>query len=359
MATQILTASGTSLFGEPAAFEGGLREVAPRTFAWLQPNGDLGESNAGLVVGVGESVLIDTLWDVRLTRRMLEAMTPETASAPITHVVNTHSDGDHWWGNQLLRDARRITSRASAEVMAHELDAPARFEGFRRLGKALARGSELPLPGAVSARMRSFGRYIAGMFEPYDFAEVQATPASESFDGRLELHVAGRRLELIVVGPAHTPGDLIVWLPDERVVFAADVAFVGVTPVLWAGPVGNWLRALDTIAALDPEVVVPGHGPPCTVAELEPIGSYLRWLWAAARPHFGSGASPYATAEAIATSLDFRRQEWAGWIAPERIVVNCHMFHREARGELRPITPRQRVVIFDQMSRLAERLRTR
>src|SRR5919201_3728692 len=123
------TVSETSLFGEPAAFEGGVREGAPGTFAWLQPNGDLGESNAGLVVGDGESLLVDTLWDVRLTRRMLEAMAPHTAAAPIAQLVNTHSDGDHWWGNQLLGDARRITSTASAAVMAHELGAPAQFEG--------------------------------------------------------------------------------------------------------------------------------------------------------------------------------------------------------------------------------------
>jgi cyclase len=354
-----LTATGTSLFGAPAAFAGGLQELAPRTFAWLQPNGDLGESNAGLVVGDGESLLVDTLWDVRLTRRMLHAMATKTTQAPITYVVNTHSDGDHWWGNQLLPDARRITSRASAGVMAHELNAPARLESFRRLGKALLRGAELPLPGAGSARMRTFGRYIAGIFEPYDFTEVEATPAFEFFDGRLELKVAGRRVELIVVGPAHTPGDLIVWLPDERVVFAADVAFIGVTPVIWAGPTGNWLRALETIAALEPEVVVPGHGPICTVAELEPIARYLGWVHSAARLHFADGASPFAAAEAIATSSDFRSQEWADWIAPERIVVNCHIHQREARGELTPITPLQRMVIFEQMSRLAERLSKR
>jgi cyclase len=352
-----VAAPDTSLFGESAAFETGLTEVAPGTFAWLQPNGDLGESNAGLVVGEGESALVDTLWDVRLTRRMLDAMSELTASNPITHVVNTHSDGDHWWGNQLVVNARRITSRASAQVMAHELDGPARLEGFRRMGKLLAAGSNLPLPRRLRARTRTFGSYIADIFEPYDFTEVEATPASESFDERLELDVAGRRLELIVVGPAHTPGDLIVWLPEERVVFAADIAFVGVTPIMWAGPLANWLRALETIAALEPDVVVPGHGPVCTIAELGPTARYLRWLEAAARPRFANGASPSAAAEAIATSADFRRQEWANWIAPERIVVNCHILAREARGEPTPITPAQRVRIFEQVSRLRARLR--
>lgn len=66
----------------------------------MQPNGLLGESNSGLVIGDGASLLIDTLWDPRLTRRMLAAMAELIAEAPIETLVNTHSDGDHWWGNE-------------------------------------------------------------------------------------------------------------------------------------------------------------------------------------------------------------------------------------------------------------------
>jgi len=353
-----VTASrATSLFGRPAAFEGGLHEVAPHTFAWLQPNGDLGESNAGLVAGGGESLLVDTLWDVRLTRRMLDAMRTETAAAPITHLVNTHSDGDHWWGNQLLPDARRITSRASAAVMAHDAGAPAELERLRKLASSLA-GSSLPLPAGLAGRASTFGTYVSGMFAPYDFSEVRATPATATFDERLALEVGGRRVELIVVGPAHTPGDLIAWLPDVRVVFAADVAFIGVTPVMWAGPLANWLRALDTIAALEPEVVVPGHGPVCGLQELEAVGRYWRWLEAAARPYLANGASAYEAAERVALGADFRHQEWARWVAPERIVINCHLLRREARGESGPLKPIQRIAIFEQVARLAAKLPT-
>jgi cyclase len=349
----------TSLFGEPATFEGGLHEVAPRTFAWLQPNGDLGESNAGLVAGDGDSALVDTLWDVRLTRRMLDAMAPSTASAPIACVVNTHSDGDHWWGNQLLPHANRITSSASAAVMAHDEGAPAQFERLKHLAATLERRSEGRLPRAVRRRMRDFGSYVSRMFSPYDFTEVELTGPTETFDERRTLAVGGRLLELILVGPAHTPGDLIVWVPDVRVVFAADIGFIGVTPVMWAGPVANWLAAIETIAALEPEVVVPGHGPVCGMPELEEVGSYWRWLEASARPHFANGASAYAAAEAIATSDDFRAQPWADWVAPERIVINCHLLRREARGEPKPVTPRQRILIFEQVGRLAARLRGR
>jgi glyoxylase-like metal-dependent hydrolase (beta-lactamase superfamily II) len=353
------TVTGKSLFGAPARFEGGLHEVAPGTFAWLQPNGEFGESNAGLILGAGQSALVDTLWDVRLTRRMLDAMEPEVATAPITHVINTHSDGDHWWGNQLLPDAQRITSAGSAAVMERERDAQAGFERFRRLAGTLERLSEGRLPPAVRRRMRDFGSYVARMFSPYDFTDVRLTGPTDVFDQRLTFTVGERTLELIVVGPAHTPGDLIVWVPGVRVVFAADIAFVGVTPVMWTGPLGNWLAAIETIRALEPAVVVPGHGPLCGLAELEEVGRYWRWLEAAARPHFATGASAYDAAEAIATGDDFRAQSWSRWLGPERIVINCHLLRREARGDHKPITPLQRIAIFEQVARLAARLRSR
>src|SRR4051795_12303000 len=91
-----------TLTGAPARFPGGLREVAPRTWAWLPPNGGLGEANAGLIVGDGGSLLVDTLWDERLTRRMLTAMQPQLADAPLRRAFITHPDGDHWWGNAAL-----------------------------------------------------------------------------------------------------------------------------------------------------------------------------------------------------------------------------------------------------------------
>ncbi len=94
-----MTDGRVTLTGRPARFPGGLREVASGTFAWIQPNGAWGEANAGLVIGRDASLLIDTLWDESLARGMLAAMAPQLDGAPIRTVLNTHQDGDHWWGN--------------------------------------------------------------------------------------------------------------------------------------------------------------------------------------------------------------------------------------------------------------------
>src|SRR5215216_357155 len=121
----------TPLHPGPAWFEGGLTEVGPGVHAWLQPNGLLGESNAGLVVGDGASLLVDTLWDPRLTRRMLAASAPLIGDGAIETLVNTHSDGDHWWGNQEVPAAEIIATESARAVM--DAESPAEMKRFGAL----------------------------------------------------------------------------------------------------------------------------------------------------------------------------------------------------------------------------------
>jgi cyclase len=305
-----------TLFGDPERYAGGLKEIGAGVHAWLQPNGGWGESNAGLVVGDGASLLVDTLWDLPLTRAMLDAMAPLIREAPIRTLVNTHGDGDHWWGNQLVGASEIVATEAAA---THEMRAvkPATIAAVRRLGRVLARAGH---PG---------GSYLAGMTAPFALRGITLTPPTRTFSGRLELDIGGRKVELIEVGPAHTQGDLIVHVPDAGVVFAADVVFIGSTPVMWAGPRENWLRALDAIEALAPAVVVPGHGPLIDVAGLAPLRAYWTYLESAARRRLAAGATPAAVAGEIVRSDEYAAQPFANWECPERAVVNVHTLARQ------------------------------
>ncbi len=248
-------------------YQKGLQEVAAGVWAYLQPDGGWGWSNAGLVTGDdNSSLLVDTLFDLRLTAEMLDAMRRTTPAArDIATVVNTHANGDHCYGNALLGDAEIVASARCAEEMA-----------------------ALP-PSAMAATLRAApdlgpaGAFLLRIFAPFSFDGIPLTVPSTTFEGRLDLQVGGRRVSLLEVGPAHTAGDVIVHLPDDDVVFTGDILFHGGHPIVWAGPVANWMAACDRIVELEPAVVVPGHGPLATVAAVEDLRGYFALLSVEAR----------------------------------------------------------------------------
>src|SRR5262249_18057136 len=95
----------------------GLHDLGDQCFAYLQPDGSWGRTNAGLMVGDGASLLRDTRFDLKLTAAMRETRAPLSRSAPIATVVNTHANGDHCYGNQLLAGAEIVATASAAEEM--------------------------------------------------------------------------------------------------------------------------------------------------------------------------------------------------------------------------------------------------
>jgi len=327
-----------TLHGERPRYERGFRSVGEDTWAWLQPNGGLGESNAGLVVSGGQALLVDTLWDLRLTRRMLgEAR--KIVGAPPGIVVNTHSDGDHVWGNQLLAGARIVSTAKAKRLMP--LDPPEELRRLQRAGRVLAAIGSLPIPlvgtldvgGLPRLPLRSLGRELA----PFDWSEVELTLPGETFEGELRLRVGEREVRAIEVGPAHTEGDAVVWVPDASVCFAADILFIGGTPITWAGPVAAWLATLERVSSLGAETYVPGHGPVCGQAEVDLLREYFEWVGAEGVSRLGRGVAPVRAARELLLDPGFESLPWAGWSEPQRLVVTLctEAFRREGgRGHL-------------------------
>jgi cyclase len=342
-------AACTTLHGAPGRYPCGFVEVGPGTRAWLQPNGSWGETNAGLISGDGESLLVDTLWDDRLTARMLDAAEPVLRAAPLTTAVNTHRDGDHWWGNAMLPDDVRIWTSAQALAEMEEEPPPA---ALHRLARLVRLGRRLP------GRVGRLARYTTGMLGPFAFDRLRPRRPAETFTGEHLLDVGGRAVHLIHLGPAHTAGDVVVHLPDAGVVFAGDLLFVGVTPVIWHGPVANWVTALDRLLALDAEVYVPGHGPLARRSDLEDVRGYWEWLIAATEPHLAAGREPGETMRRVARDPDFA--PWRHWLCPERLALNVLTRHREVTGA-GPLGhgPAERLRMFSQVAELARDMRSR
>lgn len=282
----------------------GLHEVGEGVFAWLQPDGGWGWSNAGLLRGDGGSLLVDTLFDLLLTRAMLDAMAPITATAPIATLVNTHANGDHCYGNQLVTGAEVI---ASADCAAEMEQLPP---------STLGKMTSLDLGEATN-------RYIAMAFGPFTFDDIEPPHPDRTFSGRLDLEVAGQSVELIEVGPAHTAGDVIVHLPDAATVFTGDILFHDGTPLIWDGPVQNWLDACDRILALDCGVIVPGHGPLADAQAVRDTATYLTFVRDEAIARHSAGMS------ATEAAWDIELGAYGDWGESERIALNVDAVYRE------------------------------
>jgi cyclase len=305
----------------------GLQEVGDGLYAYLQPDGGWGWSNAGLVVDGERTLLIDTLFDLELTGEMLRAMRDAVpAAGRIDTLVNTHANGDHCYGNQLLRDARIVTSERTAAEM-----------------------SELP-PAAMAAlveqapKMGELGAFFLDCFGSFDFAGIELTLPGETFSGELALRVGDRELRLIEVGPAHTRGDTLVHLPAERVLYSGDILFAGAHPIAWAGPVSNWVAACDRVLGMDVDLIVPGHGPVAGLEEVRELRAYFEYLYEHARACHADGMTPLQAARCI--SLD----RWADWGERERLVVNIANIFAELSGEAEPLNP---LAAFEEMAALA------
>ncbi len=283
----------------------GLHDLGNGCFAYLQPDGTWGYSNAGLIVDSGESLLVDTLMDLKLTRGMLDSMrAADPAAAAIGTLVNTHSNPDHTNGNQLIANAQIIASTACLEEMKEQSSAP-----------------RYPLTGEAGA----FFQEVLG--SRFDLTGVRLVLPSRTFDRELTLHVGGKEVRLFELGPAHTRGDIVAFVPADKTVFTGDILFAGGHPVIWEGPIGNWIRACDTILSWDIQTVVPGHGPITNKNGVRALKRYLEYVRDESRKRFDAGIGYEEAARDIALDA------FSDWTDPERIIVNVYACYREFGGD--------------------------
>jgi cyclase len=264
-----------------------LERVGEQVYAFVQPPGGWCLNNAGILTG---GVLIDTA-ATETRARLLRAAADAVTERPVHTVVNTHFHGDHTFGNGLVGDG--------VTVVAHELtrhDMAVTGHGMTRLWPEVAWGRVAP-----------------------DLPTV-------TFTDRLTLHQCDPAVELVHVGTAHTTGDVVAWLPDERVLFTGDVAFSGGTPYLLMGSVEGSRRALDRLRALDPRVVVCGHGPVAGPEVLDTVESYLALVHRLAVRGMAAGHDPLRVArDADLDGFGMLRDS-------ERLVANLHRAYAELHG---------------------------
>ncbi|MFD6894636.1 MBL fold metallo-hydrolase [Rhodococcus sp. NPDC060086] len=299
--------------------QSGLTQLGDGVWAFLRPSGGWGEANTGLVVAPGAaSLVVDTMWDVAWAKRVADVQWPLVVDAPITEAVNTHSDGDHWWGNDALPTATRITTSAAALEGMHEDLPPAALTVIATAGEMIGR-----IPGPIGAA----GSYMARVRGDARFPRRTPRFPDHTFDETHRLTIGDRAVDLERLGPCHTAGDLVARVPDAGVVFTGDMLFIGTTPILWHGPLENWIAALDRLLAWEADVYVPGHGPLCGTTEILELREYWVWLRDAGRAQYDCGTGIRQAARELARSKEFDR--WNNWSSPERIVLSLStLFHQ-------------------------------
>ena len=233
-----------------------LQQVGPNTY-YVQGLAALGSpqnqnfiSNAGFVIAPKGVVVIDALGSPALAQRLI-AQIKTVTDKPITDVIVTHYHADHIYGLQAFKDV-----------------------GVRVIGEQ--RAKEYIYSETAKLRLQSSRTDLA----PWVDANTRIVDADEWLSGSTTMELAGTTFQIDVVGPAHTPEDLAVWVPSEKVLFSGDLIFNGRLPFVGGANSSRWIVALDQMLQYPAEAVVPGHGKASAnpKKDITLVRDYLKYL---------------------------------------------------------------------------------
>jgi glyoxylase-like metal-dependent hydrolase (beta-lactamase superfamily II) len=257
--------------------------VAPGVFAFVGEKGGRTyeneglNANIGLVVTSSGALLVDSGASYLGAKQIHEAVKKVT-SQPVKWVINTGGQDHRWLGNGYFL-------AQGAEVIGH---ASARAD-------MLARGGD---------HMNSLRPELKEKLD----GTVPTLPSRWLDGSHHTLNLGGTVVEVKYLGGAHTPGDVVVWLPGQRVAFSGDVVYVdrmlGVLPV---SHTGRWLQSFAALQALQPERIVPGHGEVC---DLAPAQAHTRDYLVALRAHMKKAVDDGAEISSAIKAFD--AQPWMG-----------------------------------------------
>ena len=187
-------------------------------------------SNAAFVVTNDGVVVIDALGSPPLAQELLAEIRRVT-DKPVRQVIVTHYHADHVYGLQTFQ-------AAGAEIIAH------------------ARSAEYLQSDTARLRLQASREDLF----PWVDETTRLVPPDRRLTGPVTLTLGGLRFEISHAGPAHTPEDIVVWVPEKRVLFVGDLVFRGRIPFVGLADSGAWVQALDRLLAYDAALIVPGHG---------------------------------------------------------------------------------------------------
>ncbi|ORU90921.1 MAG: soxH protein [Cycloclasticus sp. symbiont of Poecilosclerida sp. M] len=234
--SQLMAADKSILFSQPQQVSenvwSAIGATAPPTYE------NAGHNNNLTFIITKEGVVVINAGDNYLLAKSLHQAIKAITNQPVKYVVLENGQGHaalgtNYWQQQGVPVIAH--SDAKHELESHGYDV---LDRMRRGRKDKAKGTELALPNEV-------------------------------FDDTKIIELGGERIELLHLGPTHSPGDIVVWLPQQKLVIAGDMAFhKRLLPVMEHTDTAGWLETWEKFAALGAEVVIPGHGGPTTMQEV-------------------------------------------------------------------------------------------
>jgi glyoxylase-like metal-dependent hydrolase (beta-lactamase superfamily II) len=240
-----------------------LVELADGVFACVHKPGGKAICNVGIVDNGAETIIFDTFLSPEVAEE-IPVIVEKMGMSPIKYVINSHSHNDHIRGNQVFGDDVHIISSTETRDLIEEWEpkdieeerkiAPSRFAFFDSLYQNFK--------GDTSSR-----EYInILMWRPYyevlanSHKEVKTRLPDLLLDGNMTLKGPKRTVQLLNLGAGHTESDMVMYLPEDKVIFTADLIFNECHPYLPHGIIAEWKHYLLKLDSMDVGTVVPGHG---------------------------------------------------------------------------------------------------
>lgn len=255
-----------------------LHRLADGVFAAIHTEGGWAQSNAG-VVDLGDRALIFDTFIAPQAANDLRSAVADVLSRPVAAVINSHYHNDHIWGNQAFsNDVPIISTRKTRDLITtlgaeeHRWFQEHSQERLGALEAQLDQGMD-----EASRRLTSYSivyyRAILGVLPQLEIRLPNLT-----FTDQLEFSGPRRVAQLICYGGGHTGSDAILYLPEERIIFMADMLFIGTHAYLPDGDPDGIRRTLNRIMQLPAATLVPGHGPVGNASDVERMVRYLDQL---------------------------------------------------------------------------------
>ena len=237
-------------------------------------------SNSLVVVNEDDVLVVDSHITPAAARQLIESIKAIT-DKPITTVIYTHFHYDHAHGTQAFGDVLVVGHEFTREKMAGD---PLNEPTFQREKAGHPRaiawlGSQLESAESDEQRDQLGTRLALAKAHAESTREIEPVPPDTTMSDRLTLFRGDREIQVVYCGRAHTGGDVVVYLPADKIVYTGDMAFSGPS-WLGDGHVDEWPETLMKLKEFDVELFLPGHGPPFTDPErLDLVAAYYRDLW--------------------------------------------------------------------------------